>query len=56
MKKKSSNFGSNADLSGPGTIRGRTSNQEFYKSLDYKIDDVISMGKRLKEDDMYEET
>ena len=32
----------------------RTSNESvinFYKSLDYKIDNVVSMGKRLLKDD-----
>jgi ribosomal protein S18 acetylase RimI-like enzyme len=34
----------------------RTSNQkvvEFYKSIGFKIDDVISMGKRLESDEPY---
>lgn len=34
----------------------RTTNQkaiEFYKSIGFKIDDVMSMGKRLEPDEMY---
>jgi ribosomal protein S18 acetylase RimI-like enzyme len=39
-------------------LQVRASNQEvieFYRSIGYRIDDVLSMGKRLEEDEPYDQ-